>query len=242
MVGCAVAVLGLLAAVPVCAAGPEVSCVEAGADAERAWGLPAGLLNAIGQVESGRSAVAGGVAAWPWTINAAGQGYHFESRDEAIRVVGLFQARGVRSIDVGCFQINLQHHPLAFATLEHGFDPRTNADYAARFLSDLQARTGSWEAAVGAYHSATPALGNAYRARVFAAWMGGARTAAVVPVSAELPPAITGSLPRVIAAPAPQLLPAVTHGMVVWTIANQAMGIKVWNAGARVAAGARRPG
>jgi hypothetical protein len=241
------AVLGLLAASPAQAAGPETSCAEAGAAAEQAWGLPSGLLNAIGLVESGRPGVAGGTVAWPWTINAAGQGYHFSNKAEAVSVVAMFRERGVRSIDVGCFQINLVHHPLAFATLEHGFDPLTNADYAARFLTDLRDRTGSWEAAVAAYHSATPGRGDAYRARVFAAWTGGPRAGVVE--TAALPPAITGGmpvvsdgLPRVIFGPAPVARPAAGHGAVVWTIANQAMGMKVWNAGPRAASPIRGPG
>jgi hypothetical protein len=37
------------------------------------------------------------------------------------------QGEGVRSIDIGCMQINLVHHPDAFGSLEAGFDPITNA-------------------------------------------------------------------------------------------------------------------
>ena len=36
--------------------------------------------------------------------------------------------RGVRQVDVGCMQINLQSHPHAFASLEDAFDPGSNAD------------------------------------------------------------------------------------------------------------------
>src|SRR4051794_4891131 len=119
-----VAVLILSLPHGVLAAG-EVSCEAAGAEAERAWQLPPGLLAAIGRIESGRyDPAAGKVAAWPWTINAAGQGRYFGSADTAVAAVRDLQMRGVRLIDVGCFQINLYYHPGAFATVEDGFDAR----------------------------------------------------------------------------------------------------------------------
>lgn len=203
-----------------------VTCLEAGMEAERSWGLPAGLLAAIGKIESGRPDAQGG--GWPWTINAAGRGQHFNSKAEAIRAVGQHQARGVRSIDVGCFQINLIYHPAAFASLDEGFDPRANAQYAARFLSELQQRAGSWEDAIAAYHSATPSRGDAYRARVYAAWFGApARTSSPTPVAVPvaLPVALPASAPvRVAAAPEAKA--------VVWTVTAQSMGMRVWTAAA----------
>jgi hypothetical protein len=72
----------------------------------------------------------------------------------------------VRSIDVGCMQVNLLHHPNAFASLEQAFDPVGNAIYAAHFLRQLFDQTGSWPKATAAYHSATPKLGSAYQLKV----------------------------------------------------------------------------
>jgi len=139
--------------------------------AEAAANIPAGLLQAIGRVESGRRDPATGrIAPWPWTINAEGRGQFFPSREEAIAEVRQLQARGVRIIDVGCMQVNLHHHPNAFANLEDAFDPAANARYAARFLSELQATRGDWVRAAGNYHSNTPERAEAYRAMVVAAW------------------------------------------------------------------------
>jgi soluble lytic murein transglycosylase-like protein len=76
----------------------------------------------------------------------------------------------VQSIDVGCMQVNLMYHPHAFASLEDAFDPRTNAEYAARFLNELYAADRDWAHAIAAYHSETPALGEAYRVLVLARW------------------------------------------------------------------------
>jgi hypothetical protein len=76
----------------------------------------------------------------------------------------------VTSIDVGCLQVNLMYHPDAFASLEDAFDPGHNADYAAHFLNTLYADSHDWKQAIGAYHSETPALGDAYRVLVLARW------------------------------------------------------------------------
>ena len=112
--------------------------------------------------------------AWPWTIDADGQGAFFATKAEAIAAVRTLQAAGVHSIDVGCLQVNLQDHPHAFATLQAAFDPASNALYAARFLARLFDRLHTWPAAVAAYHSQTPGLSEDYRRRVLARWQSGA--------------------------------------------------------------------
>jgi hypothetical protein len=145
-------------------------CEQAAVRAETARGLPGGLLPALARVESGRPDAAGIVRPWPWTIDVEGQGRFFASKEEAVAAVRLLQAAGVKSIDVGCLQVNLMHHPSAFASLEAAFDPAANALYAARFLSALHARDDDWTHAIAAYHSETEQLGSAYRARVLALW------------------------------------------------------------------------
>ena len=94
------------------AARPGTLCRPAIAAAEQASAIPPQLLAAIGRVESGRRDPASGVMApWPWTINAEGQGSFFDTKAQAIAAVQALQARGVQSIDVGCMQVNLMHHP-----------------------------------------------------------------------------------------------------------------------------------
>jgi hypothetical protein len=150
---------------------PGEQCRSAIASAEVAHGVPPQLLAAIGRVESGRRDPATGAwSPWPWTINAEGQGAWFESKVEAIQAVRMLQARGVRSIDVGCMQVNLMHHPDAFPSLEMAFEPGVNADYAARFLVQLHAQSGDWTKATAAYHSANPWEGDPYAAKVAAVW------------------------------------------------------------------------
>lgn len=146
-------------------------CRPAIETAERRHGIPSRLLAAIARVESGRAdPVTGEVGPWPWTINVEGQGFYFDTKAQAIAAVNAWRARGSRSIDVGCTQVNMVHHPDAFPSLEMAFDPATNADYAARFLIKLRGQTGNWEKATAWYHSAIPELGEAYQRRVAGVW------------------------------------------------------------------------
>jgi Transglycosylase SLT domain len=163
------------------AADPAMLCETAVTTAEYIGRLPPRLLSAISLTETGRIEPASGrFRPWPWTINAEGAGQFFVTKSAAIAAVKALQARGVRSIDVGCLQVNLMYHPQAFASLEDAFDPRTNAGYAARFLNTLYAADKDWAAAVAAYHSETPSLGESYRVQVMARWRNGGGTQRLV--------------------------------------------------------------
>jgi hypothetical protein len=130
--------------------------------------MPEKLLPAIGRVESGRlDPTTGKVRPWPWTINVEGTGYFYNSKAEVISAVQAFQAKGVRSIDVGCMQVNLMHHPKAFSNLDEAFDPPANARYAVKFLSALFQQTKDWSLATAWYHSMTPDRGEEYQRLVF---------------------------------------------------------------------------
>lgn len=155
---------------------PVLDCRAAALMFEQSAGLPPGLLLAVGQVESGRlDPLTGRVDPWPWTTNHGGEGRYFASAREAIAWVAAQQALGIRSIDVGCFQVNLQYHPDAFASLGDAFDPAANARYAADLLNQLHARSGSWPLAIALYHSADPIEGQRYSGRVVVAWSSGGR-------------------------------------------------------------------
>lgn len=150
---------------------PGEECLAAIQASERQMRLPPQLLRSIALVESGRAdPTTGRILPWPWAINVAGTGYFFASSAEAVAAVRALQAKGVRSIDVGCAQVNLLHHPTAFPSLESAFNPAVNADYAARFLKALHGGTGNWPLAAAAYHSKTMERGLAYARRVLAVW------------------------------------------------------------------------
>ena len=196
--------LSLAGRVSAVAQGLNVSadlCHAAGTAAERTHNIPSGMLVAIGRVESGRRhPVTGATVPWPWTINAAGTGRMFDNAAQAIEATRALRAGGLTSIDVGCFQVNLMHHASAFPSLDVAFDPQANADYAAQFLTALRERTGSWEEAIAAYHSSTPALGGPYRDKVLGRWTAG-----------ESAPAMSRPVVTVWA------MPVAAFGMRVWT-------------------------
>jgi hypothetical protein len=133
--------------------------------------IPTQLLESIALTESAKwYAPLKRTIAWPWTVMAEGKGRYFETKQEAINEVMKLRAKGVRNIDVGCMQINLMHHPDAFATLEEAFDPQTNVRYSAKFLLNLKSRFATWSNAVGYYHSATPEFHFRYRKKVLDKW------------------------------------------------------------------------
>jgi hypothetical protein len=138
---------------------------------ERQYGIPEHLLAAIASTESGRFHRALGLnLPWPWTINVEGAGHFYETKEQAIEAVRSYQARGFASIDVGCMQVNLQHHPNAFASLEQAFDPAYNVAYAAHFLKENFEEEKSWRRATADYHSRTQLYGDQYARLVYGAW------------------------------------------------------------------------
>lgn len=160
---------------------PPSLCETAITTAEYTAHLPVRMLGAIALVESGRiDSATGLVRPWPWTINAEGIGQFFATKAQAIAAVIALQARGVRSIDVGCLQVNLMYHADAFGTLDQAFDPAANARYAARFLNVLYADGHDWARAIAAYHSQNVVLGAEYRTLVMGRWQQPALTETVV--------------------------------------------------------------
>jgi hypothetical protein len=138
---------------------------------EAEYGIPSHLLSAIASTESGRFHDGLKIKLpWPWTINAEGKGYFFDSKEEAIEAARKLLARGVESMDLGCMQVNIHHHPDAFSSLSQAFNPENNVAYAANFLRNLYQDEGSWKQAAADYHSKTPYLGKQYVGLVYDSW------------------------------------------------------------------------
>jgi hypothetical protein len=202
---CAAALTGALAAAPLTSAAAKDeagACLGLIKSAEKSQAIPEGLLKAIGFTESGRVTADGRRVPWPWTVNADGQGYYFETKKDAIAFVQQLQARGVSVIDVGCMQVDLYYHPDAFASLDAAFDPATNVAYAAKFLNELKGETGDWGVATQYYHSRNPYLGQAYAGRVTLNGAGRviSNTGPVKPLSAEEKAALGDEVPDHMAA------------------------------------------
>lgn len=135
---------------------------------ERKYNIKKHLLTTIASVESGRwNEKKQQKNAWPWTINAQGKGYFFNSKAEAIKKARELRAKGVTSIDVGCMQINMMYHGKEFSSLEEAFDPMHNVEYAAKFLKRLyETNDHDWMKAATTYHSSVPEKANAYRKKI----------------------------------------------------------------------------
>lgn len=153
---------------------PEL-CEDAATFAAERHSIPAQILRTLTLAETGRT-LNGTLRPWPWAINHAGEGHWFASQEEMLAHAETLVASGQRNFDIGCFQLNYRWHGEAFSSLAQMSEPETNAAYAAWFLRSKYTALGSWQSAVGAYHSQTEVLANAYLARfeaVFAQWVGG---------------------------------------------------------------------
>ncbi|MFV0626893.1 MAG: transglycosylase SLT domain-containing protein [Alphaproteobacteria bacterium] len=133
-------------------------CVDATAKFEKEFQIQKHLLTTISNVETGRwDETLQKRTTWPWTVNAQGKGYYYDTKEEAIAAVKTLQKNGVKSIDVGCMQVNLMYHGKAFANLNDAFDPEKNVEYGAKFLKNLyQNADEDWMKAATQYHSKKP--------------------------------------------------------------------------------------
>ena len=110
--------------------------------------VPLGVLYAVGMTETGNKG-----SLHPYALNIEGKTVFTSSANEALRVFKRSRSDGVKLIDLGCMQINHHYHGNEFPSVEAMLDPWTNVDYAAKFLSELREREGSWTMAVARYHA-----------------------------------------------------------------------------------------
>jgi hypothetical protein len=103
--------------------------------------------------------------AWPWTLNVAGQGFFFRSREDAYEAIQSLLARRRCDFDVGLMQINWCYHARRFVSPWDALSPATNIHVAEDILNENYSKTHSVAKAIAYYHSANPAPGSAYLAR-----------------------------------------------------------------------------
>lgn len=145
-------------------ADPSQLCLSAARHSAHRHNVPFDVMHKVSLVETGRQTAAG-MTPWPWAVHATAQGHWPATREGALAIIQSALNAGYRNIDIGCFQINYRWHSENFPSLDAMLDPAQNADYAAQLLQSHYQRLGSWTAAVGAYHSATPELAQRYIAR-----------------------------------------------------------------------------
>lgn len=130
---------------------------------ERDYAIPSGLLKSIASVESGNK---------PYALNISGKTIFANSKEEAVKIVRLYQDVGITNIDLGLAQINLYWHGKNFSSISEMLEPKHNLEYAAKFLTGLYKKHGSWNKAVRHYHSANPQYHIKYSRKVLISWLG----------------------------------------------------------------------
>lgn len=118
------------------------------ARASAKFGVPLPILYAVGLTESGGSGTLQPLLVATKTVSYVGK-----NLPDAIRKFNEIRATGTELIDLGCLQANYYWHKAEFRSLEEMFDPRANVEQAARFLSELYKRHGSWVMAAARYNA-----------------------------------------------------------------------------------------
>jgi len=127
---------------------------------EQEHGVPAGLLAAIGAVESEHT---------PYAVNCNGKARMFTNHDAAKQYIRDLRNQGIIDINIGVLQINYAYHQKRFKHAEEFLDPYNNVPYAAKYLASLRRIHGSWEKAVKFYHSPVSKYQNMYFTKVMKA-------------------------------------------------------------------------
>ena len=131
---------------------------------EREYKIPKGLLQAIIQTESSSK---------PYTVNIGGKGHYTQDFKEALFVIQKALSKGIKNIDIGLAQINYRCHHHHFGSVAAMLRPESNIDYAAKLLSGLKGKHGSWHTAVRYYHSKNKKHHNKYSRKVVMLWLEG---------------------------------------------------------------------
>ncbi len=145
----------------------KYDCIIATKKYEEIYGIPKNLLLSMSLTESGRRIKNGEFISWPWTINKKGKGRFFDNKVKAVNYVKEYTKKGKKNIDLGCMQVNYMYHPNAFKSFYEAFDPDKNVEWAATMLKTLYAKFGTWESAVGYYHSYRKSKRKKYSQKVF---------------------------------------------------------------------------
>lgn len=131
-----------------CAAAAANPCEPEILRAAERYGVPAGILYAVGLTETGKKG-----SLQPNALNIEGKAVFPASRGDALAAFRAARSGGAKLIDLGCMQINYHYHGEHFRSVEEMLDPHLNVDYAARFLAALHARHETWSMAVARYHA-----------------------------------------------------------------------------------------
>jgi soluble lytic murein transglycosylase-like protein len=136
------------------------------------YDIPYTVLYAVALAESGVGKNGRGIRRpWPWTLNVAGRGRTYPSRDAAWTALNFFLAKGERSIDIGLMQVNWRYHQNRLRNTWRALDPYFNLRVGAAILRQCYEQRADWWKSVGCYHApSNPERARRYRARVLNHW------------------------------------------------------------------------
>ncbi|WPX97057.1 transglycosylase SLT domain-containing protein [Candidatus Bandiella euplotis] len=141
----------------------SLHCLRAIHHFEKKYNIPSNFLYLIALVESGQwDKNFKMLQPYPWTLNLAGKSMVFKNKREMLIALKANIANGRTNIDIGCGQINYQHHKKHFSNLEQMVNPYYNVEYSARYLSRNFKETKDWGRAIALYHSRNPTHSSAY--------------------------------------------------------------------------------
>ncbi|MBO6917754.1 MAG: transglycosylase SLT domain-containing protein [Rhizobiaceae bacterium] len=124
------------------------TCEEHIIQAAQKYNIPVGILYSVGLTETGKNGTL-----HPFALNIAGKAVYARSNAHAIELFHNAKQRNVKLIDLGCMQINHHYHHSEFSSLSAMLNPKTNVNYAAKFLARLKRRHKNWTMAVARYHA-----------------------------------------------------------------------------------------
>ncbi|ALM54104.1 glucosaminidase domain-containing protein [Halomonas huangheensis] len=175
-------------------------------------GIPPEVLYAVAMTES-KMSLEHTVRPWPWTLNVAGKGYRYDTRDEACTALRSFLQQ-TRVVDVGIAQMNVRWQTQVFGPGKRfsdpcaGLDPYANLDEASKVIRQHYDASGDWVVAAGRYHrpaGGTPAARYRRKVREELAQLGSSPTlgtdsaelmvARVASSSRPAPPSATATTP-----------------------------------------------
>ncbi len=140
--------LSMFSVLPLARAQEANLCEREMTRAANKYRVPLGILFAVGLTETG---IDGNLHAY--ALNLEGNTVYSLNKDQAIQRFNAARAAGTKLIDVGCMQLNYYFHGERFSSVADMLDPHRNVDYAAKFLSELKDREGSWTLAVARYNA-----------------------------------------------------------------------------------------
>jgi hypothetical protein len=115
-------------------------------------GVPPWLLYGVALQES-KLRLGEATVPYPWTLGVRGRGERYASFHAATAALQRHLQAGVRNIDCGAMQINWHWHRDQLVHPARALHPYANLAIGAAILRRHFMATGSWDEAVGLYHT-----------------------------------------------------------------------------------------